>query len=256
MARTRTNPLQPAIPEGRRRATRYELCLKVRYAILRHEARAITGAGESLNLSISGLLFQAESRFHKGDSVVAALDWPVPAPNNEPLLLVMTGYVVRTRYPHVAVSIASKRLLRASEVDERFDEYFARPGNAAPRERQIAVVDENAAAVSVVAGILGPRWTLRRADAESVKWILASGLPQIGLLITCTAALLEYVPPGLPVILTVDEGAPERLPEKELPRLAVVPRARMRTMLADVIQKICRPSPSDAEGAPPNVASA
>jgi hypothetical protein len=111
--------LQREIAEGRRGARRYELRLKLRYAVLRHGKAPLTGVGESLNVSISGLLFRGEARTHRGDSVVVAVDWPVKAPNNEALYLVVTGYVVRARQSTIAISIASRRLLRASEMDAR-----------------------------------------------------------------------------------------------------------------------------------------
>jgi hypothetical protein len=249
--------LQPARNEGRRRARRYELCLKLRYAIMRHDVAPITGAGESVNLSISGLLFRGESRFRTGDSLVAVLDWPVTTPDHEPLLLVLTGYIVRARRPLVAVSIASKRLLRASELDARFDVYFGRNvnGESLP-ERPVALVEGDAAAMSAMAGILGPeRWNVKRADAEGAKWILAAGLQKIDLLITRTTALLEHVPPAVPTILTIDQGPDETLPEAaRLPHVAVVPPSQMRTMLADVVDRICRPHTSAASGAPTNAA--
>ena len=257
MARMSADTSQPARKEGRRKTTRYELCLKLRYAVLRHDASPITGDGESVNVSVAGLLFRGECRFRNGDSVLAAIDWPVTTPDNERLLLVLTGYVVRTRRPLVALAIASKRLLRASELDERFEVYFAREGNGEPRrERPIALVEGDPAPMSVMAGILGPQqWNVKRADAEGAKWILASGLPKIGLLITRTTALLEYVPPALPVVLTIDEGASETLPsEARLPNVSVVPRALMRTMLADVVQKIYRRDASAASGAPTGAA--
>ena len=101
----------------RRRTRRYAICLTLKYAVIRRGLPPTTGTGESVNLSQSGLLFQGGSTVHTGDSIVAVLNWPARGPNEEPLLLVMTGYILRSRKSQTAVSVSSSRLLPAGEVD-------------------------------------------------------------------------------------------------------------------------------------------
>lgn len=256
MARISAGIVQRGIGEGRRRATRYDLRLKMRYAIVRHGVEPVTRTGESVNVSVTGLLFRAETRVFMGDSVVAVLDWPVAAPNNEPLHLVVTGYVVRARRATIAMSIASKRLLRASKVDPRF-ELLLGGGNAeAGASRQIVVVDADAATAGLVTNVLRPpRWMVKRAGGQAARLLVASGAPDIGIVITQNVDLLGGVPETIPVILVVEEGGPEEIAGAiERPRLAVVPRAQLGAMLPDVLERLCLPTGGDETTVPTSAA--
>ena len=111
-------------PEGQRRATRYELRMGLRYAVFR-SGKLTRGTGESVNLSTTGLLMKTIGAPAQGDVVVAALEWPVPAIDRQPLYLIVSGDVVRVKRPYVALSLRSHRLLRASEIGSRYEEFFA-----------------------------------------------------------------------------------------------------------------------------------
>jgi hypothetical protein len=101
----------------RRRTRRYAIRLALKYAVIRRGLPPTTGTGESVNLNQSGLLFRGEGTVHAGDSIVALLTWPARGPNDEPLFLVMTGYVLRSRKSQTAMSVSSSRLLPAGDAD-------------------------------------------------------------------------------------------------------------------------------------------
>jgi len=121
MGRISAIALQRALAEGRRRATRFDVVLTLQYTALRLDEAPVTGRGESVNISRTGLLFRCDARPQQGDSMLVVVDWPVAAQDNEPLKLLITGHVVRIKRPLVAISMHSHRLLRAHELDKRFE---------------------------------------------------------------------------------------------------------------------------------------
>jgi hypothetical protein len=58
--------------------------------------------------------------------MIAALEWPVTSPEGGPLVLLVTGYVVRIRRPMmIALSTATNKLLRTREMGRRFEFLFS-----------------------------------------------------------------------------------------------------------------------------------
>jgi len=129
MARTATDSRRL---RDRRRNHRYDICLNLRYVIQRRGNSPITGSGESINVSVSGLLFQAEAKAQAGDSVLAVMDWPTRGPKAEALMLVMSGFVLRNRKSETAVSLTTSRLLPAGDIDRRLRHYFLPTDEALP----------------------------------------------------------------------------------------------------------------------------
>ena len=121
---------------NRRKGQRYDICLNLRYVLQRRGSPPMTGSGNSINVSLSGLLFQGETKAQAGDSVLAILDWPVKGPNAEALMLVATGVVLRNRKLQTAVSLTTSRLLPARHIEQRFRPYFA------PYRELISTADE------------------------------------------------------------------------------------------------------------------
>jgi hypothetical protein len=124
MSRITASALRQFRAADRRRATRYDLRLNIQYALPRLGAAPVTGTGESVNVSSSGVLFRSNSKLPKGDLIVAAVDWPVAAPDNEPLCLVLTGYVVRTKGAVAAISMRTHQLVRLHQLDKRYEVFF------------------------------------------------------------------------------------------------------------------------------------
>ena len=116
-----------ALAEGQLRAPRYDVRMNIRYAVLRQGQPPAKGSGASVNVSRTGLLFTASGRFDKGDLILAALDWPLPAIDGQPLFLVVSGHVARVKRPFVAISIRTHRLWRASELEGKYEVFFGTP---------------------------------------------------------------------------------------------------------------------------------
>ena len=216
MGRISASALQRALAEGRRGAKRYDVSLTLRFAALRRGESPVTGRGESLNLSRTGMLCRCEGRLIVGDSLIVVLDWPVAAPDNEALKLVVTGNVVRTRRGLVAMVIHTHHLLREHEVDKRIN-VFRAPAETtnhcgrAPQGPVVLIEERDPVALLVSAVVTPQNWTVERADVEAAKAILESGARTISLLITRTPELLNALKPEIPAILTLDENAPEEV---------------------------------------------
>ncbi len=121
MARASTDSRRPT---DRRKDHRYDICLTLRYVLQRRGSAPITGSGTSINVSLSGLLFQGEAKAQAGDSVLAIMDWPAAGPNAEALMLVATGVVLRNRKSQTAAALTTSRLLLARDIENRFRPYF------------------------------------------------------------------------------------------------------------------------------------
>jgi hypothetical protein len=81
----------------------------------------ISGTGRILDLNGSGLLFRSESRLLAGDSILAALEQPVPSAGAAPQFLLLTGYVVQVRGLCAAIAISHNDLLPLAEIQKSFD---------------------------------------------------------------------------------------------------------------------------------------
>lgn len=237
MGRISASTLKRALAESRRGDKRYDIALTLRFAALHRGDLPATGTGESVNVSRTGMLFRCEGRLALGDSLVAVLDWPVAARDNEPLKLVVTGHVVRTRRGLVAMVIHTHRLLREHELEKRTQLFWARGENPGRSERKplqglVVLIEEADDVAQLVSAVVTPQnWAVERADVQQAQRILESGEPPVSLLVTRTPELLNALKPDIPAILTIDENAPEDAPEQ----IAAHPlRLTVRRPLTDV----------------------
>jgi len=77
----------------RRSKSRYPIQLRVRYQTL--SRFPISGAGETLNISSSGLLVSSPDEIGAGSQLKITIEWPSLLNGTTPLQLMMTGRVVR-----------------------------------------------------------------------------------------------------------------------------------------------------------------
>src|SRR5947207_408246 len=94
---TSGSSLRQLIPDHSRDAKCYDISPSLRYRVRRGGRRPIRGTGRMMTLSSSGLLFRSESKLLAGDSILAALDWPVKAADGAAQFLVLSGYVVQVK---------------------------------------------------------------------------------------------------------------------------------------------------------------
>ena len=242
MGRISAVALQRALEEGRRKARRYGIQLTLHYSAMRRMDAPLTGTGESINISRTGILFRADKRLQVGDSVLLMLDWPATAPDGEPLKALLTGHVVRARSPLVALAVHTHKLLRETEARRPFDKFWgpAEPPRPAPADnRPVAlVVDDDSVALSVSMILVPQNWAIERASAHGAADMFAAGDSRPWLLVTSDPALLDAAPPDLPVILTVDPAQPVDVPAYRT-RFATLAKPILDAPLRALISQLC-----------------
>jgi PilZ domain len=236
-----------ALASQRRGAKRYDITLSLRYAVRRRGQQPLTGTGQSLNVSSSGLLFRSDGRPESGDSIIVALEWPAGGAGGDPIFLVLSGHVVRTQGRAVALSISRNDLLRSNDLEKAFETFLRRewkiPLRRPPALTPTALVDDDETASSVIEAVLSPYgWTIERASAETARRILAAGFPPIRLLVTRTIGMLDDLRSDFPVILTLEEGVPESAAEQlhRMRRLVIVRKPIIYGELRSAILQFCQ----------------
>jgi hypothetical protein len=92
-----------SIAGDRRAARRYDICLGLRWRLLRRRRVLDAGEGLTINLSSSGILFETEHPLPTGGVLELSIAWPVLLHNLKPLRLIVTGPVVRMAGCRVAI---------------------------------------------------------------------------------------------------------------------------------------------------------
>ncbi len=87
----------------RRSKMRYPLELNVRYQTLESKT-AGAGAGQTVNMSSSGLLVTCDAALREGTRLRLTVEWPSLLNGNTPLQLVTVGSVVRATESNFAVA--------------------------------------------------------------------------------------------------------------------------------------------------------
>jgi hypothetical protein len=89
----------------RRTHTRFKLDLEMSYSVLDGGRRGETGASRTIDLSSSGLRFEALQHLPVGLRLQIAIDWPVRLDGRVALQLIATGSVVRSSGTEAAVKL-------------------------------------------------------------------------------------------------------------------------------------------------------
>ena len=89
----------------RRRADRFPIERDLKYRVLNKKTNDEGGAGKTLNISSSGVLFKAEHLLIPGKRVELSISWPAQLNNKTALKLVARGRVVRCDGEHAAIEI-------------------------------------------------------------------------------------------------------------------------------------------------------
>jgi hypothetical protein len=109
-----------AIAGDRRLDRRYVLTLEVQWKLIRRRRVLDSGRGTTVDLSSSGVFFEADRQLPSSGNVELSIAWPVRLHNVAPLQLVVTGRVVRTAGSRTAI---------------RMMQHEFRTGRAAAQER-------------------------------------------------------------------------------------------------------------------------
>lgn len=187
----------------RRRSTRYEISLNLRY--MTHGHRTLIGKGQTLNISASGLLFRSDAPPHRGELVEAAIEWPFTSPQGHPLRLMVGGYVLRGRASLAAVSIVKREIVPVFEVGHWTSGEKKR---YEPIRPILVVLQENRPYNMIVSALSGWRYPTYRTDAAGAREILTSGFPAARMIITDDLESLGGISIRIPVIYygELDEG--------------------------------------------------
>jgi hypothetical protein len=218
--------IQPAI-QDRRDGPRYEIAMSLRYTARSRNKILLTGAGESINISSNGLLLRSSMNLLPGDSVLAALEWPVLSAAGEPLALCVSGYAVWSQGPITAVRISHYDFMSRKNYEER------QPAVTLPakyvfhrhRDRRIRAHRDKIAPHSVIlvveteeihrllSAMLGKyRCPVQHVTASEARQIVQAGQPSVRVLITNTLTEFADLEVSAPVIYMRAEGsAPDTL---------------------------------------------
>jgi hypothetical protein len=101
----RNEPATAAHAADRRSSGRYTIERELRYRVLNKKSNQETGAGMTINMSSSGILFTTEHMLLVGKSVEIAVSWPATLNNTCPLKFVARGRIVRCEGGRAAMSL-------------------------------------------------------------------------------------------------------------------------------------------------------
>ena len=92
------------LPADRRRADRFPIERELQYRVL-NKRNEETGAGRTINISSSGVLFTADQDLPLGRRLELSISWPAQLNGKRPLKLVARGRVVRFEQGRIAIEI-------------------------------------------------------------------------------------------------------------------------------------------------------
>lgn len=103
MSPTRTQAVP--VSDLYQRHRRFPICVDLQYWLLTEDKIVKTGFGRTVNLSSSGVLFEADEPLPPGMAINLSLVWPVRLDNRVGLKLKIVGRTVRKEYNCTAVQI-------------------------------------------------------------------------------------------------------------------------------------------------------
>jgi hypothetical protein len=106
------------IQGDRRGDRRYKMMLDLRWKLVRRRKVLESGNGRTLDLSSSGLFFEAGRHLPVGLNVELSLAWPALLHNIAPMQLVVSGKIVRSEGMSAAVSIVQHEFRTAGNTSE------------------------------------------------------------------------------------------------------------------------------------------
>jgi hypothetical protein len=98
-------PLRSENSVERRRSSRFPIEREVRYKTLSQRSEVVQGAGKTLNISSSGVLFTADHELPVGTRLEVSISWPAQLNEKCLLNLVARGRVTRQESGHLALQI-------------------------------------------------------------------------------------------------------------------------------------------------------
>jgi hypothetical protein len=200
--------------------------------------RTIAGNGQLMNISSSGILFRSDHKMVRGDLIEAVIDWPLTSPAGDPLLLMVGGYVLRTKSLSAAVLLERKDIVPETLLDSRGSAGWKRKYD---RIRPVLLLLEDDALHLQIASVLGGyRFPVYRAEEPDIKSILHSGFPPLRMIITDRLEPFTDTPIHAPLIYCGDREPGSDVHERmNAPRLVNVRKPvlpeELRSTIASVL---------------------
>jgi hypothetical protein len=208
---------KPHAPE-RRANRRYDLEFDIRYAVKSGKRVVSTGAGKSLNLSSSGLLFTADTMLEAGSRMIAAVRWPATPGRDVPLVLVVSGRVAWSTSEHTAMTISAHtfvaekhywadrgRIAAGSQV-QWIRRKKPKLSTAADISRPLVLVVDSEEVFRIFRALLTRSgFTVRHATMEMARQAVGRGHPEVSLLITNSLDGFQPISGQIPILLLTDQ---------------------------------------------------
>lgn len=237
-----------ANPERRSRH-RYPIARQLRFTTWVGKAPVLSGAGTSINVSSTGMLFRSAGRVvRSAEYVTAAMDWPLLSGDGERLLLVVSGPVIRAQGSRVAMSISRHELVRdASPTGQAIQ--AGSQGNIgrlhahSAGARLILVVDDSETYLLMKAMLRGCPNPIEHVTPADALELLADPSCSIGLLITST--LDEFTGRGatVPVVYTTPAPAETPASAAAFPFLTVLEKPIRFAELRAIVRRASQTAP-------------
>jgi hypothetical protein len=100
----------------RRTDRRYTLTLDLRWRLVRRRKVLDSGSGRTLDLSSSGLCFEAGRPLPVGLNVELSISWPALLHNVAPMQLAVAGKIVRAEGPRTAIRMVQHEFRTAGNA--------------------------------------------------------------------------------------------------------------------------------------------
>jgi hypothetical protein len=181
---------------------RYTLRLRVRYFAWKSTRRAMAGSGQLIDMSSSELIFGSDTRMAPGDSVAAAIDWPLSSRMGDPMTLLIGGHVVRGEAGSTAMGVEKHHIIALSQLDE----YRTGPADILGSHPicPVVLVNEHRPWGTVSWASRDTRYAVYRAGPNVIKRVLHSGFPPVRLVMSDTLEPFAGIPISVPVIYTAE----------------------------------------------------
>lgn len=198
----------------RRAARRFDLSLELRYISYGNDLRVSAGVAQTVNMSSSGLLFRGPSKLVRLNWIKAAVSWPALSASGTPLVLLIAGYVARTRGLATGIVIERHDLVAAPVLSdlhrccESAKDHLVRP---------VVLVDRALPGFEALSSLLRESlYPVLRADRATIRQILELGFPPVPLILWSAVKPDIELPPHIPVFPSAGQ-LPEREARCDLP---------------------------------------
>ena len=145
-----------------------------------------------------------------GDSLTLAADWPLPASDDEPNLLVVSGSVVWTQPSRTALVISRYQLMPQRELNtlrQTLTTDLPTKKRREPVLSRVVLIDGDVTTQDFFSALLRPHgFLIEPVNTSDAMRIVRGGFPPVSLLVTSSKSLWSESSRDIPSILTLEPG--------------------------------------------------